>query len=79
MFGKKQDKRARLAREVVLLQTHDEISIEAMARAVGVDRATVEKDLVSLDDAGVKIHEGRRGRLGLAEWARSRLGGRSAA
>lgn len=72
MFGNKQDKRARLAREVDLLHAHNEISIEDMARAVGVDRATIESDLVSLDDAGVKLYEGKRGRLGLPDWMRAK-------
>jgi predicted DNA-binding transcriptional regulator YafY len=72
MFGNKQEKRARLVREIALFHEQDEISIEEMARQIGVDRATIEKDLVSLDAAGVVLHEGRRGRLGLAEWVREK-------
>jgi predicted DNA-binding transcriptional regulator YafY len=72
MFGNKQEKKARLLRAVELLCEHTEISIEEMARALGVDRATIESDLVSLDDAGIKLYEGKRGMLGLPDWMRQR-------
>ena len=68
LFASKEEKQKRLEQEVSLMASEGEISIEQMARRCGVDRATIERDLLALADKGVPVYEGKRGRLGLAEW-----------
>lgn len=66
-FLTKLDKRQRLDKEIEVLKG-GETSYEELARTMGVDRATIERDLLTLSDEGVPVYEGKRGRLGLAEW-----------
>jgi predicted DNA-binding transcriptional regulator YafY len=66
-FGTKSDKQERLSREIAILKG-GETTIEDLARATGVDRATIERDLLAHEENGVPIYEGKRGRVGLADW-----------
>jgi Fic family protein len=70
-FGTKSDKQERLSLEIAILKG-GETTIEDIARATGVDRATIERDLLAHEENGILIYEGKRGRLGLAEWFSSR-------
>jgi predicted DNA-binding transcriptional regulator YafY len=70
VFGNKQAKQERLSRAVRIIEAHGEVSIMELARELGVHRCTVDEDLVALHLQGVPLYEGRRGRLGLAEWWR---------
>lgn len=64
MFGSKREKHDRLEQLTDLVA--DEWRTQAeLARATGVDRATVHKDLVVLEQRGVLLAEDERGRVRL--------------
>jgi biotin operon repressor len=64
MFGNKNAKRNRLEQMVVLVaKSTGGITQAALARALGVTRSTVNKDLQVLEKRGVRLSQDRRGRL----------------
>ena len=66
-FLTKMDKRQRLDQEIEVM-TEGETTYEELARTTGVDRATIERDLLTMSEEGVPVYEGKGGRLGLADW-----------
>ena len=66
MYGDKQDKNERLARMVELIaQATSGITQAALARALGVTRGAINKDLGILHDQGVLLAEDEQGKLSL--------------
>lgn len=64
MFGNKDEKRSRLEQMVVLVaKSTGGMTQAALARALGVTRSTVNKDLQILEKRGVRLSQDRRGRL----------------
>lgn len=64
MFGNKDQKRSRLEQIVVLVtKSTGGITQAALARALGVGRSTIFRDLVSLEKRGVRLSQDHRGRL----------------
>ncbi|MFP4440163.1 MAG: HTH domain-containing protein [Chloroflexaceae bacterium] len=57
MFGSKQAKEERLAREAALLEQQQEVSVAELAEEIGVPRSTVWRDLTDLEDRGVLLQE----------------------
>ncbi len=71
MFGNKSDKQARLEKIAALVaQSGAGITQAALARALGVTRATIHKDLVALEQKGVRLVEDDAGRLFWPAWNR---------
>ncbi len=69
MYGDKTEKQARLAQMTRLVaQSPDGITQAELARALGVSRATVCKDLVQLEQRGVRLAEDDAGRLSVPHW-----------
>ncbi len=66
MHGNKDEKRARLERiAAAVAQAPGGVTLAGLARALGVSRATVSKDLVALERLGVRLAEDERGRVSL--------------
>lgn len=66
MYGDKQDKQRRLAQLVdIVAQATDGITQAALARALGVTRGAINKDLGILHDQGVLLAEDEQGKLSL--------------
>ncbi len=64
MYGDKYGKQQRLKKLVALAaRSAGGISQAALARALGVTRATVHKDLVALHKRGVRLAEDDQGRI----------------
>ncbi len=64
MFGSKDEKQKRLEQMVeIIAKSPAGITQAALARLLGVGRSTINKDLVSLDQRGVRLSQDRRGRL----------------
>jgi predicted DNA-binding transcriptional regulator YafY len=64
MFGSKDQKRSRLERMVeIIAESPEGITQAALSRLLGVERSTVNKDLLSLEKRGVRFSEDQRGRL----------------
>ncbi len=64
MFGDKDEKQKRLEQMVeIIAKSPAGITQAALARLLGVGRSTVNKDLVSLEQRGVRLSQDRRGRL----------------
>jgi predicted DNA-binding transcriptional regulator YafY len=64
MYGSKRAKRERLERLAVLLALAPEgVRPAALARALGVSRATVAHDLATLERLGVLLAEDAEGRV----------------
>jgi DeoR/GlpR family transcriptional regulator of sugar metabolism len=57
MFGSKQAKAERLAREAALLEQRQEISVAELAREIGVPRKTIYSDLAALEEQGILLQE----------------------
>lgn len=56
MFGSKQAKEERLAREAALLE-QQERSVADLAEEIGVPRSTIWRDLTDLEDRGILLQE----------------------
>ncbi len=68
MYGNKQQKTDRLGRLVALVAKAGKgISQAALAQRLGVSRAVINKDLVTLHVRGVRLAEDDKGRLSLPE------------
>jgi biotin operon repressor len=68
MYGNKQATQARLERLVAIIsQAHEGLSQIELARALGVSRATVCKDLVRLEGQGICLAEDSAGRLSVPD------------
>ena len=64
MYGNKDEKQARLEKIVALVAKASEgITQAALARLLRVTRATIHKDLVALEDQGIRLAEDKAGRL----------------
>jgi predicted DNA-binding transcriptional regulator YafY len=64
MFGNKDDKSKRLEQMVeIIAKAPAGITQAALSRLLGVGRATVNKDLVTLHKRGVRLAEDKKGRL----------------
>ena len=64
MFGSKDEKSKRLEQIVeIIAKAPAGVTQAALARLLGVARSTINKDLVSLEERGVRLSEDRRGRL----------------
>lgn len=64
MFGNKDEKRSRLEQIVELVaKSSSGITQAALARTLGVGRSTINKDLVTLHQRGVRLAEDSKGRL----------------
>ncbi len=71
MFGNKDDKQARLDEIARLVaQATGGITQAALAKALGVARSTIHKDLVALERRGVRLAEDNSGRLSWPDWER---------
>lgn len=64
MFGNKQNKQERLEQYRQLLG-EEELTQAQIAARLGVPRSTVMRDLVDLEEQGVKLAEKEDGKLGL--------------
>lgn len=68
MYGDKQDKNQRLLKMVELIaQATHGITQAALARALGVTRSAINKDLGVLHEQGVLLAEDEQGKLSLSE------------
>jgi len=65
MFGNKRKKQARLAKMADTIEQHPHITQSKLARILGIPRATVHRDLPTLEAAGILLSEDERGRLSL--------------
>ena len=66
MYGDKGEKQARLAQMARLVaQSSGGITQAELALALGISRATVCKDLVQLEERGVRLAEDDAGRLSM--------------
>ena len=66
MYGDKGEKQARLEQMATLVaESSNGITQAELARALGVSRATVCKDLVCLEQRGVRLAEDDAGRLSM--------------
>ncbi len=63
MFGNKDEKRERLEQLVALVTQSQGITQAALAHALGVTRSTINKDLIALEQRGVRLSQDHRGRL----------------
>jgi biotin operon repressor len=64
MYGNKAAKRERLAKiAAVVAQSTGGITQAALAKALGVARSTINKDLVALERCGIRLAEDDKGRL----------------
>lgn len=64
MYGDKDEKQQRLKKIVALAaRSARGITQAALARALGVTRATINKDLVALHKRGVRLAEDDKGRI----------------
>ena len=69
MFGSKDAKQERLDKIAELVtQSADGITQAALAKTLGVTRATIHKDLVALEERGVRLAEDDSGKLSWPEW-----------
>jgi DNA-binding transcriptional ArsR family regulator len=57
MFGSKQAKEERLAREAALLEQQQEVSVAELAEEIGVPRKTIYSDLAALEEQGILLQE----------------------
>ncbi len=64
MFGSKQGKRERLEQYRQLLE-QEELTQAQIAARLGVPRSTVMRDLVDLEDQGLRLEETESGKLRL--------------
>jgi biotin operon repressor len=68
MYGRKDQKQARLAQMTELVARASQGITQAdLARALGVSRATVNKDLVRLEQDGIRLAEDDDGRLSVPQ------------
>ncbi len=66
MFGSKKNKRERLEKIAMLVQTQPErMTPKDLAKQLRVARTTISKDLVTLEDNGILLAEDERARLSL--------------
>lgn len=72
MFGNKQGKQERLHQIADVLQQRPAITQADLARELGMNRATLHKDLVDLEKAGILLAEDDTGRLSFFGWRRRR-------
>ncbi len=71
MHGNKNQKQARLEQMAALVaQAPEGVTQADLARALRVTRATVHKDLVTLEHKGVRLAEDDAGRLWWPFWRR---------
>ncbi len=63
MFGNKDEKQKRLEQLTALVAQSQGINQAALARALGVTRSTINKDLIALEQRGVRLSQDYRGRL----------------
>jgi DeoR/GlpR family transcriptional regulator of sugar metabolism len=71
MYGDKVEKQARLEQMAALVaQASEGVTQADLARALGVSRATIHKDLVQLEQKGVRLAEDDAGRLSMPTWGR---------
>jgi Mn-dependent DtxR family transcriptional regulator len=73
MYGSKDSKRARLAREQQLFDEGAQLTRMGLARAMNVGRGQIEDDLADLESRGYVLDEDDRGVLSRAfGWLRGR-------
>jgi DNA-binding IclR family transcriptional regulator len=66
MFGTKQSKEQRLEQFVDLLEQHPNgLPPIEIARRLGVERSTIHRDLVALEERGVLLAEDKRARVSI--------------
>lgn len=71
MYGNKNEKRERLEKiAATVAQAPGGVTQAALARALGVSRATIGKDLTRLELLGVRLAEDEHGRLTWPVWER---------
>lgn len=71
MYGNKNEKQMRLGKIVVLVtQSASGLTQAELARVLGVNRSTICKDLISLEDSGIRLAEDEAGRLIWPDWER---------
>jgi biotin operon repressor len=69
MYGNKQATQARLEKLATLISLAQEgVSQAELAQALGVDRATIHKDLVRLEERGILLAEDPSGYLSRPRW-----------
>ena len=65
MFGNKQAKQERLEQMTKTIEQNPQITQSQLAHRLGVSRATVHRDLPTLEEKGVLLSEDDQGRLSL--------------
>lgn len=66
MFGSKSGKKRRLRQEIEVIRSHGPLTAAELARAVGVNRNVVQRDLPEIEALGVYLQEDLDGRIALA-------------
>lgn len=57
MFGTKQEKANRLQEIIELLRVHHELTVAQIAAYLGVPRSTIWRDLLVLEERGIRLEE----------------------
>jgi DeoR/GlpR family transcriptional regulator of sugar metabolism len=67
MFGSKDEKTTRLQKMTELIEQKGRLSVDAIAKQLGINRATIYKYLPYLKD----VDQDEQGRIGLVWWKES--------